>query len=93
MKFNPAFAHNWDTAKQGTPDVVFMGWEGHPEGGPDAAIERAGSKDRALGYPMSNQHDTKTTTTKRKSLADLTPEERNLIELRGARGGSLPSRR
>ena len=40
MKFNPAFAHNWD-ATQGQPDVVFMAWKGYGEGGEQAALARA----------------------------------------------------
>lgn len=44
MKFNAEFAHGWDTAKQGTPDVVFMAWHGFPNGDADAAIERATSR-------------------------------------------------
>jgi hypothetical protein len=59
MKFNPAFAHNWDTAKQGTPDVVFMAHKGYPEGGHAAAVERTASKDKTKWIPneQSSRYD------------------------------------
>lgn len=41
MKFDPAFAHNWDSEKYGQPDVVFMAWNDYPSGGEKGAIERA----------------------------------------------------
>jgi hypothetical protein len=34
MKFNPDFASkDWNFARDGHPDVVFMAWKGYPEGG------------------------------------------------------------
>jgi beta-N-acetylglucosaminidase len=50
-KFNPEFAPKWDTAKHGTPDVVHMGWGGHPEGGPEAAVARAKDKSKTNWIP------------------------------------------
>jgi hypothetical protein len=44
LKFNPEFAHDWDMAKYGQPDVVFMAWKGYGEGGEKAAIGRAMSR-------------------------------------------------
>jgi hypothetical protein len=42
MKFNRAYAKsNWDFEKDDEPDVVFMGWNGYPEGGREGAIARA----------------------------------------------------
>lgn len=40
MKFNPAYAHGWDTEKFDMPDVVFMAWKGYLSGGPGQAIQR-----------------------------------------------------
>jgi hypothetical protein len=51
MKFKPDFAHNWDIPKQGTPDVVFMGWGAYPEGGPEAAFDSATSRDANAKIP------------------------------------------
>ena len=47
----PEFAPKWDTAKHGTPDVVHMGWSGHPEGGPEAAVARAKNRDESKWIP------------------------------------------
>jgi hypothetical protein len=42
MKFNRAYAKStWDFEKDDEPDVVFMGWNGYPEGGREGAIARA----------------------------------------------------
>lgn len=65
---------------------LFMSHQGYPEGGLNAALKRAGDKSqerraKKVGYAMNPPHEEKKTTTKRKSLAGLTPEERNLIEL------------
>lgn len=59
MKFNPAFAPKWDTAKHGTPDVVFMGHSGEPKGGYAAAIARAKNKDDPNWIPneQSTRYD------------------------------------
>src|SRR5258705_12070286 len=60
MKFNPEFAHpKWDTAKHGTPDVVCMGWGGHPEGGPAAALKRVSDKAQTNWIPneQSTQYE------------------------------------
>lgn len=51
MKFNPAFNPKWDTVKRGTPDVVFMGHGGEPEGGYAAAVARAKDKTKANWIP------------------------------------------
>ena len=50
-KFNPEYAPKWDTAKHGTPDVVHMGWGGHPEGGPAASVTRAKNRDQTKWIP------------------------------------------
>lgn len=56
MKFNPEFAHGWDVAKQGTPDVVFMKWNGYPGGDKAAAIKRAKEKDFSVAVQPSNHY-------------------------------------
>jgi len=70
-KFNPEFAPKWDTAKHGTPDVVHMGWGGHPEGGPDAAVERAKNRDQTKWIPneRSTHYDDDFDTQKARSQA------------------------
>jgi len=57
MKFNPAFAHGWDAAKQGSPDVVFMRWNGYLDGGAKGAIERAnGAREKRVKNEPSRQY-------------------------------------
>jgi len=42
LKFDPQFANPaWDHAKNDSPDVVFMRWNGYPEGGASSAFKRA----------------------------------------------------
>jgi hypothetical protein len=44
-KFDPALAPaNWNYKKDGTPDVVFMKWNGYPKGGEKGALGRAWDK-------------------------------------------------
>jgi len=70
-KFNPEFAPKWDTAKHGTPDVVHMGWGGHPEGGPEVAVERAKNRDQTKWIPneRSTHYDDDFDTQKARSQA------------------------
>lgn len=57
MRFNPAFAHGWDTHKYGTPDVVFMAWKGYPKGGGSAAITRAANRSSWLANEESKRYE------------------------------------
>ena len=52
-KFDPAQAPaNWDK-KMGTPDVVFMKWNGYPKGGEKAALGRAWDKSEKSWIPVT----------------------------------------
>jgi hypothetical protein len=61
MKFNKEFAPpKWDHVKDDSPDVVFMGHAGYPEGGKEAAIARSHEQDenRRIPYePGQNYSD------------------------------------
>lgn len=57
MKFDPAFAHGWDTAKDDAPDVVFMHWNGYLNGGEKGALDRAkGDKKDWVKHERSAQY-------------------------------------
>jgi hypothetical protein len=84
MKFNPEFAHNWDASK-GAPDVVFMAWKGYPRKPPWRAPRAA-----TTGLPMSDQTDKRATGTQPRLTAELSPEEREIIDwLERSRGRKL----
>jgi hypothetical protein len=52
--FDPAQAPaNWDIAKRGTPDVVFMKWNGYPKGGEKGALGRAWDKTQKSWLPVT----------------------------------------
>jgi hypothetical protein len=63
MKFNPEYAHGWDTAKYDSPDVVFMAWKGFPVA-PDTIRTRLRDKqnwrkhDSATNYYAGQDWDT-----------------------------------
>src|SRR5215813_7129104 len=58
IKFNPAFAHHWDSGKYGQPDVVFMAWHGYPAGGAAGAITRASSRQNWISNDRSSRYYT-----------------------------------
>jgi len=59
MKFNRDYAPpKWDFENDDDPDIAFMGWEGYPEGGREAAIARARHKlPKLLNERASNYSD------------------------------------
>jgi len=69
IKFNPEFAHGWDVAKHGQPDVVFMAWKGYVGGDAKGAIERAKSRENWLRNERSDNYATDYDTAKAESRA------------------------
>ena len=67
MRFNPEFAHNWDT-RIGAAEVVFMAWKGYGAGGEAKAIGR--TKTVADGSQIDRLLESKTIGTKPKPEAD-----------------------
>jgi hypothetical protein len=68
MKFNPDFASkDWNFARDGHPDVVFMAWKGYPEGGSDAALQRAGDRAAWIENEESTKYGTDWDEAKRES--------------------------
>jgi hypothetical protein len=83
MRFNDQFAPpGWDYAKDDRPDVVFMGWGGYPEGGPEGVLARATAEIKVPEYSMNHQPDTtkEQSGTEPKKTPELSPEEQSFIE-------------
>jgi hypothetical protein len=64
MIFNPAFAHDWDIAKHGSPDVVFMAWNGYVDGASSAVARAKGPREDWIVNDPSSKYETDFDTAK-----------------------------